>query len=108
MIQTVAGERAKVPKFDEKDRFLFLEICGIRQLSHCVRSEPQTEFLQPCPSMQAMVRSVIPYIQRFLYHHDELSGVYSELTDGNIAEKIKHLSFRQVRQSHHPVDAVSI
>ncbi|XP_028263346.1 uncharacterized protein LOC114437112 isoform X2 [Parambassis ranga] len=91
-----AGQRATAPKFNENDRFLFLEICGIRQLSHCVRSEPQTELLQPCPSMQAMVRSVIPYIQRFLYHHDELSGVYSELTDGNIAEKIKHLYFGQV------------
>lgn len=49
--------------------------------------------------MQAMVRSVIPYIQRFLYHHDELAEVYSELIDNNIGEKIKRLCFGQVRRS---------
>ncbi|XP_054860684.1 uncharacterized protein wu:fj29h11 isoform X4 [Amphiprion ocellaris] len=93
---TASGERAMVPKFNEKDRFLFLEICGICQLSKCVKSEAQTENLRPCPSMQAMVRSAIPYIQRFLYHHDEMNEVYSELTDNNIAQKIKHLYFGQV------------
>ncbi|XP_069563541.1 uncharacterized protein [Brachyistius frenatus] len=88
---------APVPAFKEEDRLLFLEICGIRQLSQCVKYEPQTENLRPCPSMQALVRSVIPYIQRFLYHqHDELGELYTELTDSNIAEKIKHLSFGQV------------
>lgn len=46
--------------------------------------------------MQAMVRSMIPYIQRFLYHHDELSEVYSELAENNIGEKIKRLYFGQV------------
>lgn len=90
---TASAERAA---FNENDRLLFLEICGIRQLSRCVRSEPQTENLRPCPSMQAIVRSVVPYIQRFLYHHDELDVVYSELTDNNIAGKIKHLYFGQV------------
>lgn len=79
---------------------MFLEICGLRQLSECVKTEPQTENLRPCPPMQAMVRSVIPYIQRFLYHHDELSEVYSELIDNNIGEKIKRLYFGQVRRSH--------
>lgn len=49
--------------------------------------------------MQAMVRSVVPYIQRFLYHHDELAEVYSELIDNNIREKIKRLYFAQVRKS---------
>ncbi|XP_041829730.1 protein NO VEIN isoform X2 [Melanotaenia boesemani] len=94
--KTIAGEQATMPAFNEKDRFLFLEICGIRHLSRCVRSEPLTENLRPCPSMQDMVRSVVPYIQRFLYHHDELAEVYLELTDSNIADKIKHLSFGQV------------
>ncbi|XP_041818606.1 protein NO VEIN isoform X2 [Chelmon rostratus] len=93
----VLGERANtVPAFNEKDRSLFLEICGIRQLSQCVKTEPQTENLRPCPPLQAMVRSVIPYIQRFLYHHDELCEVYSELIDINIGEKIKQLYFGQV------------
>uniref|UniRef100_A0A3Q3NAZ7 Protein NO VEIN-like n=1 Tax=Mastacembelus armatus TaxID=205130 RepID=A0A3Q3NAZ7_9TELE len=90
-------ERANtVSNFKEEDRSLFLEICGVRQLSHCVKTELQTESLRPCPSMQAMVRSVILYIQRFLYHHDELADVYSDLIDNNIREKIKRLSFVQV------------
>lgn len=85
------------PSFNEGDRALFLEICGIRQLSKCVKSDPLTESLSPCPSMQAMVRTVVPYIQRFLYNHDELSGVYCELVKNNIREKIKRLCFRQVK-----------
>ncbi|XP_072230072.1 uncharacterized protein [Leuresthes tenuis] len=93
---SVAEDRATMPAFNEKDRRLFLEICNIRQLSHCVKSEPLTENLRPCPSMQDMVRTVVPYIQRFLYHHDELGEVYSELTDRNVAHKIKHLYFGQV------------
>lgn len=83
--------------FNEEDRQLFLEICGIHHLSECVKSEPLTEVLRPCPSMQSLVRWIVPYIQKFLYHHDELNEVYSELTEQNIAGKIKHLSFGQVR-----------
>lgn len=83
--------------FSEKDRQLFLDICGIRQLSKCVKREPLTENLRPCPSMQSLVRWIVPYVQRFLYHHDELNEVYSELTEQNIAGKIKHLYFAQVR-----------
>lgn len=98
---TVPGELANtVTSFNEKDRLLFLEICGIRQLSDCVKTEPQTENLRPCPPMQAMVRSLVPYVQKFLYHHEELADVYSELIDSNIGEKIKRLYFAQVRRSH--------
>uniref|UniRef100_A0A669E4X7 Wu:fj29h11 n=1 Tax=Oreochromis niloticus TaxID=8128 RepID=A0A669E4X7_ORENI len=82
--------------FNEKDRQLFLEICGIHPLSKCVKSEPLTENLRPCPAMQSLIRWIVPYIQRFLYHHDELNEVYSELTEQNIAGKIKHLYFAQV------------
>lgn len=100
MYDCLVGERANtMPAFNEKDRSSFMEICGIRQLSQCVKTEPQTENLRPCPPMQAMVRFVIPYIQRFLYHHDELADVYSELIDDNIGEKIKRLYFAQVRRS---------
>lgn len=88
-----------MPAFNEEDRFSFMEICGIRQLSQCVNTTPDTESLRPCPAMQAMVRSVIPYIQRFLYYHDELAEVYKELVDDNIGEKINRLSFAQVRRS---------
>lgn len=89
--------REAEPNFNVGDRTLFLQICGIRQLSICVKSEPLTESLRPCPSMQAMVRTVVPYIQRFLCNHDELSGVYSELVKNNIKEKIKRLYFGQVK-----------
>nr|XP_029134426.1 uncharacterized protein LOC109987450 [Labrus bergylta] len=92
-----AADRANCePAFSEKERSLFLEICGIRQLSDCVRSEPQTESLRPCPEMQDMVRSMVPYIQRFLFHHDELTEVYTELTDNGITERIRKLQFRKV------------
>ncbi|KAM7382188.1 hypothetical protein PAMA_012854 [Pampus argenteus] len=91
------GEQANtVPAFRERDRSSFMEICGIRQLSQCVKTESQTESTRPCPSMQAMVRLVVPYIQKFLYHHDELGDVYSKLIDNNIGEKIKRLYFAQV------------
>ncbi|KAM6963611.1 uncharacterized protein LKV04_019674 [Tautogolabrus adspersus] len=93
---SVAGRANSEPTFSEKERSLFLEICGIRLLSDCVRSEPLTESLRPCPTMQAMVRSVVPYIQRFLFHHDELTEVYTELTDNGITERIRKLQFRQV------------
>nr|XP_020442679.1 uncharacterized protein LOC109952134 isoform X2 [Monopterus albus] len=93
----VPGDWANTePAFREEDRALFLEICGIRQLSDCVKTAPQTESLRPCPSMQAMVRSLIPYIQRFLYHHDKLADVYTDLIDNNIREKVKRLYFAQV------------
>ncbi|XP_023805116.1 uncharacterized protein LOC101171115 isoform X2 [Oryzias latipes] len=91
-----SGHKAAEAAFSESDRLLFLEICGVRRLSQCVTYEPQTEMLKPCPSLQALVRSVIPYIQRFLFHHDELSQVYRQLSKRNIAQKIKSLSFREV------------
>lgn len=91
-----SGPTGERPAFKEEDRALFLEICGIRQLSSCVKNEAQTESLRPSPAMQEMVRSVVPYIQRFFYHREDLSDVYSELQENNIAEKIKKLSFRQV------------
>ncbi|XP_033840308.1 uncharacterized protein wu:fj29h11 [Periophthalmus magnuspinnatus] len=90
------GQSAERPAFREEDRSLFLHICGIKQLSACVTSEAQTENLRPCPSMQETVRSIVPYIQRFLYHREDLAEVYSELQESNIAHKIKKLYFGQV------------
>ncbi|XP_053269146.1 uncharacterized protein wu:fj29h11 [Pleuronectes platessa] len=91
------GERANsVPAFNEKDRSLFMDICRVRPLSLCVKTEPQTESLRPSPSMQAMVHSVMPYIQRFLYHHEDLADLYSDLVEKNIGGKIKRLTFCQV------------
>uniref|UniRef100_A0A3B4XA39 Wu:fj29h11 n=1 Tax=Seriola lalandi dorsalis TaxID=1841481 RepID=A0A3B4XA39_SERLL len=97
LLQLPPADKKAAPRaFKEKDRSLFLEICGIRPLSHCVKTEPVTENLRPCPPMQAMVRFVVPYIQRFLYYHEELGDVYSDLIDNNIGEKIKRLYFAQV------------
>uniref|UniRef100_A0A8C6V2P3 Wu:fj29h11 n=1 Tax=Neogobius melanostomus TaxID=47308 RepID=A0A8C6V2P3_9GOBI len=84
------------PAFEEEERDLFLEICGVKRLSACVQSEAQTEDLRPCVSMQEMVRSVVPYIQRFLYHREDMSELYFELEESDIAERVKKLSFRQV------------
>ncbi|XP_028975778.2 uncharacterized protein wu:fj29h11 isoform X2 [Esox lucius] len=86
----IAGE------FSEEDRSLFLEICGIRFLSQCVSTEAQTENYRPCPQMQSLVRSVVPYIQRFLYHHDDLQELYCELQDNNISQTIRQLTYGQV------------
>ncbi|XP_034049145.1 uncharacterized protein LOC117530398 [Thalassophryne amazonica] len=86
-----------MPVFREQDRTLFLEdICASVGCPRCVQTEPQTENLRPCPTMQAMVRSLVPYIQRFLYHHEELADVYSELLHDDIGAKVKRLYFGQV------------
>ncbi|XP_046709697.1 protein NO VEIN-like isoform X1 [Silurus meridionalis] len=82
--------------FSESDRELFLEICGVKKLSQCVTTEPQTENFRPCPAMQNLVRGLIPYIQRFIYYHDELGEIYEDLKESGIAQEIKSLSFGQV------------
>ncbi|XP_029102419.1 uncharacterized protein LOC108939853 isoform X1 [Scleropages formosus] len=81
-------------KFSETDRALFLEICGVKKLSQCVTAEAQTENYRPCPPMQAQVRRLIPYIQRFLYYHEP--STYMELQDSSISQLVKGLSFGQV------------
>ncbi|XP_061561757.1 uncharacterized protein wu:fj29h11 isoform X5 [Phycodurus eques] len=93
--RTAPGEPA-IPAFNESDRLAFMNICGIRLLSQSVNMESLTESWRPCAPMQAMVRSLIPHVQRFLYHHEELADIYSELVEDNIAEKIKRLKFAQV------------
>ncbi|XP_054612764.1 uncharacterized protein wu:fj29h11 isoform X2 [Dunckerocampus dactyliophorus] len=93
--RTAPGEPA-IPTFSEVDRLTFMKICSIRLLSQCVKMEPQTEDWRPSPSMQAMVRSLIPHVQKFLYHHEELVEIYHELIQDNIAAKIQRLKFAQV------------
>lgn len=46
--------------------------------------------------MQNLVRDLMPYIQRFIYHHDELGEIYEDLKESGIAKEIKSLSFGQV------------
>ncbi|XP_051770945.1 uncharacterized protein wu:fj29h11 [Ctenopharyngodon idella] len=82
--------------FSEHDRELFLEICGVARLSRCVTTEPQTESYRPCPALQTLVRQLVPYIQRFIFHHADFEDMYSELKDSGIAKRISSLSFGQV------------
>ncbi|KAJ7984929.1 hypothetical protein DPEC_G00359850 [Dallia pectoralis] len=90
------GRPVTADVFSEEDRSLFLEICGIRYLSDCVSTEAQTENYRPCSQMQSLVRSVVPYIQRFLYHHEDLQELYWELQDNNITQTIRQLKYGQV------------
>ncbi|KAJ8246365.1 hypothetical protein GJAV_G00266920 [Gymnothorax javanicus] len=82
--------------FSESDRALFLQICEVKTLSQCVTVEAQTENYRPCPPLQAQVRKVVPYVQKFLFHHEEFCYMYDQLKDNEIAQRIKTLSFGQV------------
>ncbi|XP_046887908.1 protein NO VEIN [Hypomesus transpacificus] len=82
--------------FSEENRALFLEACGVPRLSQQVSTEAQTENFRPCPALQALVASVVPYVQRFLYHHEEMSELYPELLESNIAQSLRQLSYGQV------------
>ncbi|KAK7134163.1 hypothetical protein R3I93_017539 [Phoxinus phoxinus] len=82
--------------FSECDRELFLQICGVEKLSRCVTTEAQTELYRPCAALQALVRQLVPYIQRFIFHHADFEDMYSELKDCGIAKRISSLSFGQV------------
>lgn len=86
--------------FSERDRELFLEICGVERLSRRVTTEPQTENYRPCPAVQTLVRQLVPYIQRFIFHNADFDDVYSELKESGIAKCIRSLSFGQVRWRH--------
>ncbi|XP_065109604.1 uncharacterized protein [Paramisgurnus dabryanus] len=90
------GKLHEKEAFSEADRELFLEICGVKRLSQCVTTEAQTESYRPCPSVQILVRQIIPYIQRFFYHRWDDEDIYSELKESGIAKQITSLSFGQV------------
>ncbi|XP_055510244.1 uncharacterized protein wu:fj29h11 isoform X2 [Leucoraja erinacea] len=83
-------------RFNEEDRNLFFDICGVVQLSSCVTVEAQTEDFRLCPRVQNFVHSIIPFIQRWFYHHSDLTDVYKELQDSNIAASLKSMAFYQV------------
>ncbi len=83
--------------FSERDRELFLEICGVKRLSQCVTTEAQTESYRPSPVVQTLVRQLVPYIQSFIFHNADFDDVYSELKESGIAQCIRSLSFGQVR-----------
>lgn len=83
--------------FSERDRELFLEICGVERLSQRVTAQAQTENYRPCPAVQTLVRQLVPYIQRFIFHHADFEDIYSELKESGIAKLIRSLRFGQVR-----------
>ncbi|XP_050980031.1 uncharacterized protein wu:fj29h11 isoform X2 [Labeo rohita] len=82
--------------FSERDRELFLEICGVERLSQRVTAQAQTENYRPCPAVQTLVRQLVPYIQRFIFHHADFEDIYSELKESGIAKLIRSLRFGQV------------
>ncbi|XP_078257611.1 LOW QUALITY PROTEIN: uncharacterized protein LOC144594664 [Rhinoraja longicauda] len=83
-------------RFNEEDRNIFFDICGVVQLSSCVTVEAQTEDFRLCPRVQNFVHSIIPFIQRWFYHHCDFSGVYQKLQDSKIAASLKSMAFYQV------------
>ncbi|XP_069785977.1 uncharacterized protein [Narcine bancroftii] len=83
-------------QFNEEDRNLFFDICGIKRLSSCVTVEAQTVDLRQSPHVQNFVRSLTPFIQRWFYHHSDFNGVYKELQDSNIVSSLKSTCFYQV------------
>ncbi|XP_035259283.1 protein NO VEIN isoform X1 [Anguilla anguilla] len=82
--------------FNESDRDLFLKICEVKTLSQCVTTEALTENYRPCQPLQALFHKVVPYVQKFLCHHEELGYIYNELKENHIAQLVKSLSFGQV------------
>ncbi|KAJ8413728.1 hypothetical protein AAFF_G00082350 [Aldrovandia affinis] len=91
--RTMMGD--KQVAFNESDRTLFLKICDVKTLSQCVTTEALTENYRPCPPMQALIHRVVPYIQKFLFHHEEFGYIYDEQKE-NVAQLTKALSFGQV------------
>ncbi|XP_014346046.2 uncharacterized protein LOC102363940 [Latimeria chalumnae] len=82
--------------FREEDRALFLDICGVKKLSECITVEAQTESYRPCPSVQRFVHTIVPYIQKFIYFHEDFDYVYAELKKENIVEILRSLTFGMV------------
>ncbi|XP_076154340.1 uncharacterized protein LOC143137890 isoform X4 [Alosa pseudoharengus] len=91
-----AKQQRSEPTFSEEERSLFLDICGVPRLSESVSTEPQTVSYRPSPTLQALVREAVPYVQRFLCSHEEFAELYAELQESGIAQQIKSLSFGQV------------
>ncbi|XP_072098501.1 uncharacterized protein [Mobula birostris] len=101
LLTVPAAERNRQPnrsskqeiRFNEEDRNLFFEICGVQRLSNCITVEAQTEDFRPCPRVQNFVRSLTPFIQRWFYHRTDL---YEELQGNNIVATLKSMAFYQV------------
>ncbi|XP_078082199.1 uncharacterized protein LOC144502066 [Mustelus asterias] len=83
-------------QFNEEDRNLFFDICGVERLSNCITVEAQTEDYRRCPQVQNFIHLLAPFIQRWFFHRDDFSHVYEELQENGIAVSLKSMTFIQV------------
>jgi len=72
----------------------FLTTLGVQRLTECIRIVPQTELYKPCPSLQAYVRQVVPWIQKQLY--TEFTDVYNLLVSSGIKAQLAVMRFAEV------------
>ena len=72
----------------------FLTAVGVQRLTECLRIVPQTELYKPCPSLQAYVRQVVPWIQKQLY--TEFSDTYNFLVHSGIRARLAVMTFAEV------------
>jgi len=72
----------------------FLTTVGVQRLTECLRIVPQTELYKPCPSLQAYVRQVVPWIQKQLY--TEFSDTYNFLVHSGIRARLAVMTFAEV------------
>jgi len=72
----------------------FLTTVGVQRLTECLRIVPQTELYKPCPTLQAYVREVLPWIQKQLY--TEFSDTYNFLVESGIKARLAVMRFAEV------------
>ena len=72
----------------------FLTTLGVQRLTECLRIVPQTELYKPCPSLQAYVRQVVPWIQKQLF--TEFSDTYNFLVHSGIKARLAVMRFAEV------------
>ncbi|XP_033101248.1 protein NO VEIN-like [Anneissia japonica] len=73
----------------------FLQVCELKHLSDCVKTESIQVLISPCPSLKNLMHHVVPYVQSFLlskYHevHERLVSKFK------IQSKLKIMNFMTV------------
>jgi len=72
----------------------FLTTVGVQRLTECLSIVPQTELYKPCPTLQAYVRQMVPWIQKQLY--TEFTDTYNFLVCSGIKARLAVMQFAQV------------
>ena len=72
----------------------FLAALGVQRLTECLCVVPQTELYKPCPTLQAYVRQMVPWIQKQLY--TEFSDTYNFLVESGIKARLAVMRFAEV------------